>query len=155
MTIPRIIAQKLIDQHRTLAVAESCTGGLISKTLTDIPGSSAFFVAGFVAYANSAKVNFLKVPSALIERHGAVSAPVVRAMALGARTVTGADCSVAVTGIAGPTGSTTSKPVGLVFLSVSYKRRTIVKRYVFNGTRGQVRQQAAATALEMLAACLQ
>ncbi len=145
-----IIAHKLTSRQLTLATAESCTGGLIAKTLTDRTGSSAFFLAGFVTYANAAKTKFLRVPASLIEKHGAVSSEVVRAMAVGARSVTGADLSVAVTGIAGPTGGTTNKPVGLVFLAAASADKTITKRVIFPGTRKQVREQACQAALEIL-----
>lgn len=150
MTTAQLIARKLTARKLTLALAESCTGGLIAKTLTDIPGSSAFFVAGFITYANEAKINILKVPPSLMQRHGAVSAPVAKAMATGARQVTGADFSLAVTGIAGPTGGTPKKPVGLVFIAISSSRKAKVNRFMFKGTRQQVRTQAAQAALQML-----
>jgi nicotinamide-nucleotide amidase len=118
-TLQEVTARLLIDRGVTLAVAESCTGGLIASRLTELPGSSAFLLAGFVTYSNDAKVRDLGVPDALIAAHGAVSGEVVAAMADGARRRTGALMGLAVTGIAGPTGATPTKPVGLVFLGLA------------------------------------
>ena len=154
MTIARLIAQKLTTRKLTLATAESCTGGLIAKTLTDISGSSAYFTAGFITYANETKVRFLNVPAALIKKHGAVSAAVVKAMATGARRAAGTDLAVSVTGIAGPTGGTLQKPVGLVFIAAASDRKMTIRRFVFKGTRREVRQQATDRALEMLSALI-
>jgi PncC family amidohydrolase len=154
MTTNRLIAQKLTSQKLFLATAESCTGGLIAKTLTDIPGSSAFFTAGFVTYANRAKTKLLGVPTAMIEKHGAVSAQVVQAMAAGARRAAGTDFAVATTGVAGPTGGTRKKPVGLVFIATASRRKVVVKRFVFKGTREQIRMKAADKALRLLAALI-
>lgn len=150
MTTIRQIALKLTENQQTLCTAESCTGGLLSKILTDISGSSAFFKAGLITYSNDAKVRFLKVPILLIKKHGAVSAPVVRAMAQGARMATGTDFSVAVTGIAGPAGGTPAKPIGLVFIAVTSSRKVIIKRFIFKGNRRLVRCQASDQALSML-----
>ncbi|MEM9421138.1 MAG: CinA family protein [Pseudomonadota bacterium] len=103
----------------TLATVESCTGGLISATLTGIPGASAAFTHGFVTYANKAKRDVVGVPQSLLDTHGAVSAPVAGAMAVGGQKVSHADIAVSVTGIAGPGGGTVDKPVGLVFIGVA------------------------------------
>jgi len=150
MTLARTIAKKLTSKHQTLTTAESCTGGLISHTLTNIPGSSKFYKGGVVAYANDSKVRFLGVSPGLIRKYGAVSAQVARAMAVGVRKKTKADFSVAVTGIAGPSGGTRTKPVGLVFIAAATLRQTPIKRYIFKGTRLQVKTQAAEAALGLL-----
>lgn len=134
----------------TLAVAESCTGGLVSGALTRVPGISRFFVEGVVTYSNGAKVRRLGVPEALIEEYGAVSAAVAQAMAEGARRTAGSDASVALTGIAGPSGGTAEKPVGLVFIATSTPAATHVSEHRFAGDRDIVRDRAAKTALNLL-----
>jgi nicotinamide-nucleotide amidase len=112
--LPALVLQRLRDRRQTLAVAESCTGGLVAKSLTDVAGSSDVFLGGVVAYSNASKTALLGVPAALVAEHGAVSEPVAAAMALGARERLGADVAVATTGVAGPGGGTAQKPVGLV-----------------------------------------
>lgn len=111
------VARKLTAAGAVLATAESCSGGWIAKVCTDLPGSSKWFVGGAVAYADAAKVATLGVPPELLERHGAVSEPVVRAMAMGALARFAADCSVAVSGVAGPDGGSPEKPVGTVWFA--------------------------------------
>jgi nicotinamide-nucleotide amidase len=134
-----------------LAGAESCTGGLIAALLTEIPGSSAVFERGFVTYSNAAKTAQLGVPEALIKRHGAVSAQVAKAMAEGALAASHAQITVAVTGIAGPTGGTKLKPVGLVYIAVAGgKAKTAVKKCNFTGGRSSVRLKAVTEALRLL-----
>ncbi len=118
-TLSEAVGSLLREKGQTVATAESCTGGWIAKSLTDIPGSSAYVLSGFVTYSNEAKTSMLGVPAELIERHGAVSARVAEAMALGCRSRTGADWAISVTGIAGPTGGTAEKPVGLVFVGLA------------------------------------
>lgn len=118
-TLAAVVLRLLRDRDWRLAIAESCTGGLVSARLTDIPGASAVFTGGFVTYANGAKEEWLGVPGALLREHGAVSTQVAAAMARGARERARADVAVAVTGIAGPTGGTPEKPVGLVFLALA------------------------------------
>lgn len=115
----RWLVAELARRKLTLVTAESCTGGLIAKRLTDQPGASAVFQTGLITYANSAKTQLLGVPEALLLAHGAVSPQVAEAMACGARQLYGGDLAVAVTGIAGPSGGTTEKPVGLVWLALS------------------------------------
>jgi nicotinamide-nucleotide amidase len=135
----------------TLAIAESCTGGLIAATLTDIAGSSDVVERGFVTYADQAKMDLLGVPSALIIAHGAVSEPVARAMAAGALEHSPADVAVAVTGIAGPGGATPEKPVGLVHLAALRRGRQMHhERHVFVGDRAQVRLGAVISALSLV-----
>jgi len=150
MTTSKTVAKLLSARHQTLATAESCTGGLLSHTLTNIPGSSNFYRGGVVAYANDIKVRFIGVPAGLIQKYGAVSAQVARAMAEGIRKKTKADFSLAVTGIAGPSGGTRTKPVGLVFIAGATLRQTSLKRFIFKGTRLQIKAQAAKAALGLL-----
>lgn len=135
----------------TLATAESCTGGLISGVLTEIPGSSDVVERGFVTYSNAAKSELLGVPAKLLASHGAVSEIVARRMAEGGRRRAQVDLCVAVTGIAGPGGATATKPVGLVHIAGARRgRATVHQRFVFKGNRAAVRRQAVAAALALL-----
>ena len=150
-----VLAAEVLDLCRnaglSLAVAESCTGGMIAAALTDIAGSSDVVERGFVTYADQAKTDLLGVPDALITGHGAVSEAVARAMAAGALERSPADVAVAVTGIAGPGGATPGKPVGLVHLAaVRRGRQTLHERHVFAGDRAQVRQSAVIAALNLV-----
>jgi PncC family amidohydrolase len=149
-TLAERAGRALLAGSARLALAESCTGGLIGARLTAVPGSSRYLLGGVVAYHNRAKVALLAVPHALLARHGAVSAPVAAAMARGARRAFGADIGVAVTGIAGPGGATAGKPLGLVFVAVSSRAGTSCRRAVFPGGRARVRSQAADLALNVL-----
>ena len=134
-----------------LTTAESCTGGLISALLTEIPGSSGVFTQGYITYANEAKIVMIGVDAALIAAHGAVSEPVARAMAEGALSAAQADMAVAVTGIAGPGGGTEQKPVGLVHFAVARRAgSTLHAVHQFRGGRSAVRMQAVAAALELI-----
>ena len=143
-------ARFLSTAGSTLALAESCTGGLIAKLLTDQPGSSAFLERSVVSYANSAKLNCLNVPQEIIDRHGAVSAECAEAMARGVRATARTDISLAVTGIAGPGGGTVDKPVGTVYLAMVSSSGERVERFNFSGNREQVRLRTACTALDWL-----
>lgn len=134
-----------------IATAESCTGGLIAGCLTQVSGSSAVMDRGFVTYTNAAKTEMLGVPADLIAEHGAVSDLVAAAMAQGTLRNSRADRAIAVTGIAGPTGGTATKPVGLVYIARSARDgQTVVERHVFAGDRDAVRTQTVRRALEML-----
>ena len=144
------LAHLLISTGKTLATAESCTGGLIAHTLTNVPGASDWFLGGVIAYANKAKTAFLGVPASLINKHGAVSTPVARAMAQGARKRFKTDFAIATTGIAGPTGGTKEKPVGLVFIAVASAKKTIVKKFLLKGTRSQIKTKTTNIALKLL-----
>ncbi len=136
----------------TVATAESCTGGLVAATLTDIAGSSAVVERGFVTYSNRAKTELLGVPQALIEAHGAVSAEVAEAMARGALARSPADLAVSLTGIAGPAGATESKPVGLVYVGAARRGGAAAhRRFVFPGDRAAVRRAGVEAALDSLA----
>lgn len=139
------------DQGLRLATAESCTGGLIAASLTEIAGSSDVVECGFVTYSNEAKEEMLGVPAAMIREHGAVSAEVAEAMAKGALAQSRADVAVSATGIAGPGGATTDKPVGLVFLGIAHRAGPArAERFVFPGDRQAVRQATLAQALRLL-----
>lgn len=144
-----VLAQGLAT-GRTVATAESCTGGLIAAALTAIPGASASVVGGIVAYADRAKTRLLGVPSALIKEHGAVSAEVAVAMAEGARSSLGADLTVAVTGISGPSGGSPTKPVGLTFVAAADADGTIVERHQWTGDRASNRRETTVAALRLL-----
>jgi len=144
------LAQALMRRGWMLATAESCTGGLIAARCTDLAGSSQWFERGFVTYSNAAKAELLGVPMALIEAHGAVSEPVARAMAQGALLHSGAQVSVAVTGIAGPTGGSVDKPVGTVWFGWQVGERQSSERHVFAGDRAAVRQATVEHALQGL-----
>jgi PncC family amidohydrolase len=119
-TLEAVVGQLLTEKGRTVAVAESCTGGLIAQKLTNVPGSSDYFLGGVVAYANRAKQRQLGVPEALLAAHGAVSEPVARAMAIEVRERFGSDIGIATTGISGPGGGSDEKPVGLVYLAIAW-----------------------------------
>ncbi len=149
-TLENQVAERLIAAGKTVAIAESCTGGLIAKRLTDRAGSSAYFMGGAVTYSNAAKQNILGVDEGLMVVHGAVSEPVAQAMAHGARQVFGVDVALSVTGIAGPAGGTETKPVGLTFIGLSTADGLWVYRYVFDGDRAQNRDSAADAALRLL-----
>ncbi len=136
------------EQKKTLALAESCTGGLVAQLLTEVPASD-YFLGGVVVYANSAKHALLGVPVALINDHGAVSEPVAIAMAEGARKNIGADVAVSITGIAGPTGGSAEKPVGLVYIAVATKDGTQAHKLQFRGDRFRIQRMAAFTAVKL------
>jgi nicotinamide-nucleotide amidase len=146
-TLATDVVAALLRARRTVCTAESCTGGWIAKAVTDIPGSSSVFELGFVTYSNAAKTSQLGVPEALLEAHGAVSKPVVIAMATGARGESGADISVAVSGIAGPDGGSVDKPVGTVWFAWSDSAGSDAEKQQFAGDRNTVRKLAAEHAL--------
>ncbi|HET9275444.1 MAG TPA: competence/damage-inducible protein A, partial [Gemmatimonadales bacterium] len=129
------------ERRRTLALAESCTGGMVAQRITEVPGSSDVFLGGVVAYANAVKQGALGVPERIFEAHGAVSAEAAEAMALGARSRLGADLAAAVTGIAGPDGGSAEKPVGLVWFAFADSRGVETVRHVFPGTRPEIRSR--------------
>lgn len=151
-SLQEVTARLLIERGLTLAVAESCTGGLVASRLTEIPGSSAFLVAGFVPYSNEAKTRDLGVPHAMIADHGAVSAQVVTAMATGARRQAAADVGLAITGIAGPAGGTPAKPVGLVYLATATdaETKTVDVHFGAGLSREVIRHLSAQAAINLL-----
>lgn len=149
------LAEQLVARAWLLATAESCTGGMIAATCTDLAGSSAWFERGYVTYSNRAKAELLGVDAQLIKRHGAVSEAVVRAMASGALAQSGAHISVAVTGVAGPSGGSLDKPVGTVWLAWATGDNVICSREWFDGDRAAVRQATVRRAIEGLIALSQ
>lgn len=149
-SVQQLVHQLLTERGKTLAVAESCTGGTIASRFTAMAGSSAYFLAGVVAYANEAKRDILGVNYDDIMRYGAMSEQVARQMAEGARRITGADYAIATTGIAGPTGGTTQKPVGTVWIAVATPQSTIATLRPSGTDRSQIINRASAYAIEML-----
>lgn len=150
-TLEEVVGRLLTEKKHTLALAESCTGGLIANLLTNVPGSSDYFDRGVVSYSNEAKISLLDVSPNIIEQHGAVSAETAIAMAEGVRWVAQTSYGLAVTGIAGPSGGTPTKPVGLVYLALACDRaETQWKRCQFSGDRLLIKKRTAQTALEML-----
>ena len=148
--LPEVVGAMLQERGLKVAIAESCTGGLLSARLTERPGSSAYLERAWVTYSNRAKIEDLGVDAALIERHGAVSEEVARAMATSAKARAGVDIGVAITGIAGPGGGTPEKPVGLVFIALSGAAGDRVRRVHFPSDRDRVRYQSTQSALEMI-----
>ncbi len=155
--LPMEVGDALRDREETLAVAESCTGGLIGAAITAVPGASDYFDAGLTTYAYDAKRRHLGVSREALDEHGAVSEPVAREMAQGVRDVTDVTWGIATTGIAGPTGGTDENPVGTVYIGISYaapwgseESYLTVSRYVFDGDRADVRAQTVDQALEDL-----
>ena len=149
------LAAALLARQQTLATAESCTGGLVGAALTGLPGSSAWYLGGVIAYANDLKVRLLGVPADVLAAHGAFSLETARAMAAGARAATGADFAVSITGIAGPAGGTPEKPVGLVFIGVAAPHGTATFKHHFSGSRAEIRQAATEAALRHLLAAVE
>jgi len=153
-TLPGKVAQLCGEKHRRVVVAESCTGGLVAKMLSDIPGASSWFLGGWVTYSNAMKTTELGVAADLIDREGAVSDAVACAMAGHALEKSGADLSVALTGIAGPEGGSVEKPVGLVWIALGTRKDGVIKaraeRFHFPGTRQMIRDRAAKTAINWL-----
>ena len=152
-TLEGAVGRLLLQRGDTLALAESCTGGLLAKRLTDMPGSSAYFEEGLVTYSNESKERLLGVPGAMLAEHGAVSEPVAREMAEGARRVSGADYGLSVTGIAGPDGGTQEKPVGLVFVGISDPEDTFAEQVDLTAwarSRDSIRERSANRAFDLL-----
>jgi nicotinamide-nucleotide amidase len=151
-TLSSAVVRMLIEQRKTVSTAESCTGGLIAKSLTDVAGSSACFIDGVVTYSNAAKTRLLGVPAEMIARHGAVSRPVAEAMAVNCRRLSGSDYAISVTGIAGPTGGTPDKPVGLVYIGLADPSGCEVTEHRIGDflTREEIRDRTRKIALNRL-----
>jgi nicotinamide-nucleotide amidase len=149
-TLEEVIVKLLVGRNQTLAVAESCTGGLLANRVTNVPGASKVFLAGYVSYANRAKINMLDVDSHLIEKHGAVSEQVALALAENARRCAGSDYALATTGIAGPGGGSPEKPVGTVYVALAGSGEAIAKKLFFPTDRETFKQIATQAALELL-----
>lgn len=149
-TVESVLAKLLMETGSTLALAESCTGGTIAHLITQQSGSSTYFIGGVVAYSNEVKINQLGVSPEAISEHGAVSQPVVEAMANGVRNRLKSDYAIATSGIAGPTGATAGKPVGTIWVSVSSAKRTISQQFSFGGDRERIILRSSVSALNML-----
>jgi nicotinamide-nucleotide amidase len=150
MTLEKKIGEILQKRILTVGLAESCTGGLVASRITNVPGSSAYFMAGLVTYSNKAKTKFLSVPDKIIARNGAVSNIVAKRMAKGVRTAAGVDIGLSITGIAGPAGGSPGKPVGTVFVALATKKEVFVRKFLFSGNRREVRKRSSEEALTML-----
>jgi len=153
-TLEKAVTELLLANKLTLTCAESCTGGLLSGRLINVPGVSEVYKSGFITYSNKAKRRFLGVKKGMLQKYGAVSPQVAEAMAKGAAMSAKADVSVAVTGLAGPDGGTEEKPVGLVYIACSVKGQVTVKKYQFSGSRSKIRESAVSAALVLLRGCI-
>lgn len=156
-TVEARVGEALREREETVAVAESCTGGLVGSRITDIPGASDYFEVGVVTYAYGSKLRELAVPREVLDEHGAVSEPTARAMARGIRDRGGADWAVATTGVAGPTGGSSETPVGTVYIGIAHAGPwdsgaswATVEHHVFDGTRTTIKDRIATRALEAL-----
>lgn len=149
-TLESVVGNQLRRSRKTLAIAESCTGGLISNRITDVPGSSKYFKRGAIAYSNEVKVSALKVPPQLLKRYGAVSRQVATQMAKNIREIVGTDYGLGVTGIAGPSGGTRSKPVGLVYIALATPKNTVCHKFNFTGERKIIKFKTSQAALDMM-----
>ena len=144
------VGELLSQRGWTLAVAESCTGGLLGHRITNVSGSSAYFEGGIISYSNEAKEAVLGVPREILIEHGAVSRETALAMARGARRVLGTDLAVSVTGIAGPTGGTPEKPVGLAYIALAAEGAELCDKHVWQGDRAANKEQSAEAALKLI-----
>lgn len=149
-TLESVVGKRLVERKMTLAVAESCTGGLIANRITDASGSSKYFKAGIVTYSNEAKESFLGVSVGTLKKYGAVSGPVAIEMAKGIKHYACADIGIGVTGIAGPMGGTATKPVGLVWIAIATDKKQFAKEFRFRGTRQDIKWQASQVALDLV-----
>jgi len=145
-----VVGRLLLERRLTLAVAESCTGGLLGHRLTNVPGSSAYFERGVLVYSNRAKEELLGVPAEILRVQGAVSAPCAEAMVRGVCERAGTPCGLAITGIAGPEGGTAAKPVGTVFVALAVPGGVSSRRFRFAGDRASVKWQSTQAAFDML-----
>ena len=137
-------------KRKTIAVAESCTGGLLGHRITETPGASKYFLGGVIAYSDRIKESMLRVPRGLLRKHGAVSAPAAKRMAEGVRKRFGAELGLGITGIAGPGGGSRTKPVGLVYIALARRGRTSCRKLLLSGKRSQIKRRAAKRALDWL-----
>lgn len=153
--LEEVVGRLLRNQKKTLAVAESCTGGLLGDRITNVPGSSDYFLQGIVAYSNQAKINALGVKSSILKQKGAVSPEIAQAMAQEIREKAQSDYGLGITGIAGPSGGSPQKPVGLVYIALAWKNGTKIKKNRFLGNREKIKFQASQKALDMLREHLQ
>jgi len=144
------LGSELAARNLTLATAESCTGGLLADTITDRPGASAYFLGGVIVYSNASKTDLLGVPPVMLARHGAVSGKTALSMAYAVMEHFDADMGIAITGIAGPGGGTPVKPVGATFIALASRDNEMVREFTFNGSRREIKAQAADAALELV-----
>jgi nicotinamide-nucleotide amidase len=149
-TLEAIVGRLLLKRNLTISAAESCTGGLIMHRLTNVPGSSRYFLGGVVSYSNELKIRVLGVRDKTLKTVGAVSREVAREMASGVRKLMGSDIGVSTTGIAGPSGGSEEKPVGLVYTAISTKEKTIIEKNIFKGDRWMIKERASQKALDMV-----
>ena len=150
MTLEKQVIERLGEKGYKISTAESCTGGLIAGTLVNVAGASEVFEEGYITYANQAKIKLLGVSEQTLKSFGAVSEQVASHMAAGCAGAAGAEVGIASTGIAGPDGGSPEKPVGLVYLGCSVKERVVVKRYLLEGDRRQIREGAVQEALKLI-----
>jgi PncC family amidohydrolase len=140
----------LLKKNLTISTAESCTCGILSSLLTRYPGSSKYFILGTATYSNLAKTKILNIPKKIITKYGAVSQKVASLMAKNIRKISRTDLSIGITGVAGPTGGSSDKPVGTVFIALESKNKSVCKKFIFKGNREDIRKQAALKALKIL-----
>lgn len=150
MPLEKTVAQLLMTRNKTLSIAESCTGGLVTHLLTNIPGSSKFLKVTIVAYSNEAKIKLFKISPRLLQQYGAVSEQTATAMAKAVRRIHKTNFGIGITGIAGPTGATKAKPVGLTYIAISTTAKTLCLPCLFSGTRIDIKRKAAHQALRLL-----
>lgn len=150
LEIEEIVSKLLVEKKLTISIAESCTGGLISSTLINYPGISSVFIEGCITYSNESKINRLKVSADTLDKYGAVSEEIAKEMAEGIAKNLNTNVSISTTGIAGPGGGTTYKPVGLVYIGIYINGKTTVKKYILNGNRQDIRFKATKNALNDL-----
>jgi PncC family amidohydrolase len=143
------IAKLLINKDKTIAIAESCTGGLLSNLITNIPGSSRYFLLGIVAYSNQSKTSLLRISAKSIRQYGAVSSQVAKLMAQNIRRLASSSYGIGITGIAGPGGGTPAKPKGSVFISVAAEKKIVTRKLYFSGCRLVIKRKAALKALSI------
>jgi len=146
----KYIHQHLIKNGKTVSTAESCTGGILSGILTQLSGSSQYFILGVTTYSNRAKVSILKIPASIINKKGAVSKDIACLMAKNIRQIAKTDFGIGITGIAGPTRATQDKPIGTVFIALADKSKTICKKFTFQGNRASIRKESALKSLQLL-----
>lgn len=154
MSLEGQLGDELRSRKLTIAVAESCTGGLLGSKITDVAGSSEYFLGGVIAYQNEVKEALLRVPHDVIEAHGAVSAQTAEAMADGCRGLFKSDIAVSITGIAGPGGGSDEKPVGLTYIGISTARGATSRRFIWGGNRTQNKEASVRAAMEMVLSAL-
>ncbi|KPJ74439.1 hypothetical protein AMJ52_00590 [candidate division TA06 bacterium DG_78] len=148
--LSKAVGKLLTKRKVTIAVCESCTGGMFGSIITGIPGSSKYFLGGVIAYSNYVKVKFVGVQQKTVKKYGAVSAETAREMATRIRKKLKSDIGIGITGIAGPTGGTKKKPVGLVYIALSLRRKIVIKQFLCKGMRETIRKKACKEALSLL-----